>query len=55
MGAAQITMLVIIGLNLLLSAHLHGKLREKPYHNFWIDVFSLMILVGLLLWGGFFN
>lgn len=55
MGAAQITMLVLIGINLLLSAHLHGKLKEKQYHNFWLDAISLVILMGLLLWGGFFN
>jgi hypothetical protein len=52
MGIAQIILVVWFGISLLASAHLHGK--ERKPHNFWIDFITVLILFGLLWWGGFF-
>ena len=52
MGAAQIILLVYFGVSLLISANQHGK--KRPEHNFWVDLLSIGILFGLLIWGGFF-
>jgi len=53
MKTPQIIVLVIYVINLLVSANRHGKPRTPD--NFWTDLVALIIMVGLLLWGGFFR
>lgn len=33
----------------------HGEIKKEERHNFWKQLFSKVILLGLLYWGGFFN
>jgi hypothetical protein len=49
----QITYLMIVFLNLLLSAHLHDKPRSNE--NFWITLIANVILSLLIYSGGFFD
>lgn len=53
MKTPQIILLVIMGAGLLLSAHDHGKPRSD--NNFWVSMISGLIIIGLLIWGGFFK
>jgi hypothetical protein len=54
MGTSQIIMVVLISLNLLMGAHLHGKEKTGNY-NFWITLISVGLYFSLLITGGFFN
>jgi hypothetical protein len=54
MGAPQIIYIVLTALGLLLVAEKHGKVPEKP-ENLWTSLFATAIVVGLLIWGGFFS
>jgi len=54
MKAPQIIFIVLYGASLLLHAKNHGKPKEGN-ENFWITFLSVSIVVGLLIWGGFFN
>ena len=54
MGISQILMLVLLSLNLLMGANLHGKERTGK-HNFWITLISVGIYFTLLITGGYFN
>lgn len=54
MGAPEIIYLVLIAIGLLQAAHMHGKPKEENW-NFWLTLFSSAIVLGLLLWGGFFK
>lgn len=40
--------------NMCLSAHRHGKER-KVTENFWNTLIAVILQVGILYWGGFFN
>lgn len=54
MGIPQIIILCLVGINLLLTVHLHGKPREGN-NNFWVAGFGAALEIGLLYWGGFFH
>jgi hypothetical protein len=54
MGISQIIMVVLLALNLLFGAHLHGKERTGKY-SFWVTSISVAIYMSLLITGGFFN
>ena len=54
MGVSQILMGVLLGLNLLMGAHLHGK-EKTGNHNFWIVVISTVMYMSILITGGFFE
>ncbi len=53
MGTPQIICIITMGLNLLISAHLHGK--ERGTHNIFHTLINAGITIGLLYWGGFFT
>jgi hypothetical protein len=54
MGTIQIIMVVLLSLNLLASAYLHGREKTGKY-NFFITFFSLVLYLSLLIMGGFFK
>jgi hypothetical protein len=54
MRLPQIIFVSIIGINLLCTAYLHGKPKDGKY-SFWSSLSSAAILIGLLMWGGFFK
>lgn len=51
MNGAQVTMIVLIATELLLSLEKHGETKEI---NFWGALIGAAIEVGILKWGGFF-
>ena len=53
MGAPQIIIIVLYSISLCIAANQHGKTIERK-DNFWISLVSIGIIVGLLIWGGFF-
>jgi len=53
-GAPEIIYIILLGINVGLSASNHGKLKEGKHH-FGFDMFVLLLGVGLLYWGGFFK
>jgi hypothetical protein len=54
MGISQIIMLVLLSLNLLMGAHLHGKEKTGNY-NFWVTAISVVLYTSILITGGFFE
>lgn len=54
MTAPQIIILVLIAVDLLITAHLHGKPRTGTW-SFGLTLFSNAVTLGLLYWGGFFQ
>jgi len=54
MGISQIIMLVLLGLNLLMGANLHGK-EKTGKHSFWIVLISVILYLSVLITGGFFG
>jgi hypothetical protein len=54
MGTSQIIMLVLLSVNLLLGAYLHGKEKTGNY-SFWATLVSVAVYFTLLKTGGFFN
>ncbi len=54
MTAPQITIIVLLSINLLLCSYLHGKPRKDNY-NFWHSFLNAIILISILYWGNFFN
>lgn len=54
MGIPQILMIVLISINLLLAAKDHGKPKEGN-NNFWVAFLSAVIIIPILIWGGFFK
>ncbi len=54
MRAPQIIYLVLVGINLLLSAYLHGKPRRET-ENVFVTLVAQAVMVALLWWGGFFG
>ncbi len=54
MTAPQITIIVILSINLLAGANLHGKPRKDNY-NFWHYFLNAIMITSILYWGKFFN
>jgi hypothetical protein len=54
MGASQIILLVLLGINLLVSAYLHGK-PQNGDHNIFTSLVNAGILIWVLIAGGFFG
>lgn len=54
MTAPQITLIVIMSINMLAAAYLHGKPKQGKY-NFLHNVLSAIITISILYWGNFFN
>ena len=54
MGAPQIILLVLLGINLLAAAYLHGK-PQSGNHNLFGSLANAGILIGILIAGGFFG
>jgi hypothetical protein len=54
MKAPQIIIIVIYAANLLMAAHIHGK-QESSKRSFWTSLLADSIILGLLIWGGFFK
>ena len=53
MGTPQIITLILMGLNLLITSHLHGQ--DKGKHNILYTLINAGLTIGLLYWGGFFT
>lgn len=53
MGIPQIILLTLYGIVLLIKARLHGKKQDN--HNFWMSLIDVALIIGLLIWGGFFK
>lgn len=54
MGTPQIIILVLLSVELLLKARLHGVPKEGK-HNFWNAFLSISIILTILYLGGFFS
>lgn len=54
MGAPQIILLVLLGLQLLITAHRHGQPRQDTY-NIFIRLIDTAIVLWILIAGGFFG
>jgi hypothetical protein len=52
-GGAQWGWCILLVVDLLLSAHFHGKPRKS--YNFWIAALNWVILTAIVWWGGFFD
>lgn len=52
-GIPQIIVIVLYSISLCLAANQHGKPRDGE-HNFWVSLIGTGIIIGLLVWGGFF-
>lgn len=50
----QIIMILFIGLGVGIAIVEHGK-PKTGNNNVWLSLISTAILLGLLIWGGFFN
>jgi hypothetical protein len=53
MSTPAIILIALYSVSLLQYAHDHGKPRANV--NFWYALFSCALVVGLLIWGGFFQ
>ena len=53
MGTPQIIFIILIGLNLLITARYHGQ--DKGEHNLCHALINAGLTIGLLYWGGFFR
>jgi hypothetical protein len=54
MGIPQIIFIILVGMSLLINLFNHDEPKNQRY-NFFEAVFSNGIMVGLLIWGGFFG
>jgi hypothetical protein len=54
MKVATIIILSLLGINLLMAAHLHGKEKTGEF-NFWITLASTALLMLLYWWAGLFQ
>ena len=54
MGISQILILVILGINLLIGANMHGKPKTGNY-DFGVTFLSVAIYLTILIIGGFFG
>ena len=57
MGWPQIVVLVLFGLELLVTSNLHGKPKTglSATYNLWVKITDIIILGGLLFFGGFWS
>jgi hypothetical protein len=53
MGAPQIIIIVLFTLNIGIAIARNGQ--KQPETNMVISIFRIAVLIGLLIWGGFFN
>jgi len=55
MNGAQVAMLLIMGFDLGSECIKHGEPKTgiAATYNVWVRLLSVLILVGLLWWGGF--
>jgi len=54
MKAPQIIYLVLVGIQLLMTAHKHGEMKMDK-HNIWTTILNAIFASLLLYWGGFFS
>jgi len=54
MGMPQIILIILYCLSLGIAMSKHGQPEEGKY-NFFYNLISTGIMIGLLIWGGFFN
>jgi hypothetical protein len=54
MGIPQIILLTLLGIQLLLTAYMHGKERTGT-HNIFFRIIDSAILLWILFAGGFFG
>lgn len=54
MNGWQITIIVLMAINVLAGAYMHGKESTKQVHNFWINLIAQGIYAFILYKGGFF-
>jgi len=54
MGTPQIILLVLLGIELLLTAYRHGQPKNTEYNIFWRLIDSALLL-WILISGGFFG
>jgi hypothetical protein len=54
MNAPQIVMIILMALEVGVSLALNGKARRENY-SFWVKLGDTAILVGVLMWGGFWK
>ena len=54
MRAPQIIYIAMLAAGAGIAMVKHGKPKEGNY-NFWTSLLSSAIVVGLLIWGGFFS
>ena len=54
MGTPQIILLTLLGIQLLITAYLHGKPRDGK-HNVFVKLIDAGILIWILVAGGFFG
>lgn len=54
MGLPQILLLIIYAGSLGMHLAYHGKCEVRTY-SFWKALFNFMVIMGLLIWGGFFD
>ena len=50
MNKALIVIYSLTFINLLLTAHLHGKEKELKCYNFWITLISTIVELTLIWW-----
>ena len=53
MSTPAIIMIVLFTVGMTVSAIKHGE--PSPNYNFWGNLISSIISIGLLYWGGFFK
>jgi len=54
MGTPQIILLTLLGIQLLITAYMHGKERTGT-HNIFFRIIDAGILIWILISGGFFG
>lgn len=54
MGVPQIIMVCLYTINIGISMAKHGEPQDGIY-NAWTSIFSSIVVMGLLWWGGFFG
>jgi hypothetical protein len=54
MGTPQIILLTLLGIELLLTAYMHGRPRTSTY-NIFMRIVDSAVLIWILIAGGFFG
>ncbi len=55
MHAPQIIMIVLLSMSLAIHMEQHGKQKEPKPGNCFPAIASTVVVVALLIWGGFFK